>query len=281
MKRTVLIVLISFTFNALIAQNLKPYILGATSSGTVADAKSKVKSGLETAGFTVVGEYQPVNESTRWLMVVSHPELDKAVKSVGGLTGFAATLRVAITKEGSVVNISYTNPPYWGNAYFRDDYPKVESQYKKLESAFKSALAGAGTAKGTSFGSKKGLDTDDLREYQYMMAMPEFDDTEELADFNSHSAAVAKIDNALKSGKPGVKKVYKYKVPGIDLTLYGIALSGAEGEGNFMPKIDLTSPKHTAFLPYELLVMGKEVHMLHAMTTKIAVSTTSNKAVLA
>ena len=30
-----------------------------------------------------------------------------------------------------------------------------------------------------------------------------------------------------------------------------------------MPKIDLASPKHTAFLPYELLVDDNEAHMLH------------------
>ena len=30
-----------------------------------------------------------------------------------------------------------------------------------------------------------------------------------------------------------------------------------------MPKIDIGVQKHTAFLPYEFLVMGNEVHMLH------------------
>ena len=30
-----------------------------------------------------------------------------------------------------------------------------------------------------------------------------------------------------------------------------------------MPKIDITSPSHTAFLPYEFLVMDNEVHLLH------------------
>jgi len=30
-----------------------------------------------------------------------------------------------------------------------------------------------------------------------------------------------------------------------------------------MPIIDIDNPKHTAFLPYEILVMNGEVHMLH------------------
>ena len=67
----------------------------------------------------------------------------------------------------------------------------------------------------------------------------------------------------VKSMVSNLKKVYKYNVPGKQLTVYGIALSGEEGEEHFMPIIDISNPKHTAFLPYEILVMGNEVHMLH------------------
>ena len=67
--------------------------------------------------------------------------------------------------------------------------------------------------------------------------------------------AVAQIDKAMKWGKPGVSLVYRYDVPGTKLSLFGFALSGETGETNFMSKIDISSPKHTAFLPYEFLVM--------------------------
>ena len=30
-----------------------------------------------------------------------------------------------------------------------------------------------------------------------------------------------------------------------------------------MPKIDFNTPRHTAFLPYEMLVYGNKVYMLH------------------
>jgi hypothetical protein len=52
-------------------------------------------------------------------------------------------------------------------------------------------------------------------------------------------------------------------IPGKDLKLYGFALSGEDGETKFLPKIDISNPKHTAFLPYEMLIVGNEVHMLH------------------
>jgi uncharacterized protein (DUF302 family) len=263
MKRLISIFIILLAGITATSQTLKPYILGATSSGSLDDTKTQVKSGLEEAGFTVVGEYMPVENASRWVMVVSHPALDNAVKAVGGLTGFAASLRIGITKEDNIINISYTNPPYWGNAYFRDDFDKVAGDYSKIETAFTTAMANVGDAKGTPFGSEEGKDVDDLRNYHYMFMMPYFDETKEFGDFDTHQLAIDKIENSLKWGKPGVKLVYRHDIPGTNLTLYGFALSGEKGEVDFMPKIDLATPKHTAFLPYELLVKDNEVHMLH------------------
>ena len=263
MKRAFSIIFALCLISLINAQTLKPYILGTSVTGTIDEVKTDVKENLENAGFKVVGEYMPAGDVSRYVIVVAHPSLDNAVKKVGGLTGFAATLRVAITNENGKLDITYTDPEYWGNAYFRKDYPKVADDYSKISAAFKKAMEGIATYSGTPFGSKKGLKTDDLRKYHYMFGMPYFDDVVELGDFDSHSEAVASIDKALKEGKPGVSLVYKYSVPGTELTLYGIALSGEKGESSFLPKIDLDTPKHTAFLPYEMLVNGDEVVMLH------------------
>jgi hypothetical protein len=53
------------------------------------------------------------------------------------------------------------------------------------------------------------------------------------------------------------------EISGANIKLYGIGLSGADGESSFLPKIDKSSPKHTAFLPYEMLVYKGNVYMLH------------------
>jgi uncharacterized protein (DUF302 family) len=253
------------------AANLKPYILGYESSSSLTEIRNTLKTNLKSEGFKVLGEYQPAKDASRWLIVVGSSDLTNAVNKIGGLTGFAATLRVAITKESGVWKISYTNPQYWGNAYFRDDFPKVEANYRNVSAKFIASMKKSGTYIGTPFGSKKGVEIDDLRDYQYMMGMPDFDDVEELEDFNSFSEAVAKIESNLKSGVSGIKLVYSIKIPGKNLKLYGIALTGADGESEFMPKIDLGTPKHTAFLPYELLVNDDEVVMLHGRF-RIAVS---------
>ena len=262
MKKIFITFMLTGLLSTSFSQALKPYILAATATD-LTSAKAEAKAALELAGFGIAGEYMPVADNSRWIIIVNHPELDRAVQQAGGLTGFAATLRVGLTKEGNVVNISYTNPLYWGNAYFRDDFPKVEGNYQAVSTDFKKALNNLGTTKDIPFGSEKGVEIKDLRKYHYMFGMPYFDETKDFGDFDSHEAALAKIAESLKWGKPGVKLVYQYDIPGTKSTLFGFALAGETGETNFMPKIDISSPKHTAFLPYEFLVMNNEVHMLH------------------
>lgn len=263
MKRIGILIVTFFIINQAFAQNLKPYTLGLEITGSITDSKTALVENLKQNGLDVLGEYRPAGDANRWLIVFSSSELEDAVKQVGGLTGFAVTLRIALTKEGGKVLVSYTNPEYWGNAYFRDDFDKVSSKYNTLKTKLEKAMKASGTFKGTSFGSEKGLTAKDLRKYHYMMGMPYFDDTVELEDFDSYKAAVAKIETNLKKGVPNVKQVYKKSIPGKEITLYGFALSGEDGESKFMPIIDIGKPKHTAFLPYEVLVVGKEVHMLH------------------
>ena len=252
-----------FSINLVSAQNLKPYILGFETTESVSAIKEEVKTNLEDNGVKVVGQYQPANDNNRWILVITSTELQNAVKTVGGLTGFAAALRVGITREGDKTKVSYTNPVYWGNAYFRGDFEKVASNYTTLANNIKAAMSASGTFLGTEFGSAKGMTAAKLQGYHYMFGMPYFDDTVELKKFDSHQAALDKIEASIKTGVSNLKMVYKVKIPGKNLTLYGFALSGKDGESKFLPIIDIGDPKHTAFLPYELLVMDNEVLMLH------------------
>ncbi|KAA6346354.1 hypothetical protein EZS27_006126 [termite gut metagenome] len=246
-----------------ISQNLKPYILAFETSESISAVKAQVEKNLEQNDIKVIGQYQPASDKNRWIIVISSSELENAVSSIGGLTGFAAALRIGITRENGKTLVSYTNPSYWGNAYFRANYSKVTSKYNALNTKIQNAMKNSGSYVGTPFGSKKGISASDLQKYHYMMGMPYFDDTVELGSFDSYQAAVAKVQSSIVNGVPGVKMVYKVKIPGKNLTLYGFGLNGEEGEKQFMPIIDIGNPKHTAFLPYEILVKDNEVHMLH------------------
>jgi hypothetical protein len=245
------------------AQNLQPYIVGLETTETVSAIGEKVKANLELNEIKVVGSYQPANDKNRMVIVFSSAELENAVKNTGGLTGFAAALRIGITSENGKTIVSYTNPSYWGNAYFRNDFDKVASQYTNLTRHIENTMKATGSFSGKPFGSKEGLPVKELRKYHYMLGMPYFDEPVELGTFSNYNAALAKVEASIKKGIPNVKMVYKVPITGKELTLYGFALSGEKGESQFMPIIDIGKPKHTAFLPYEVLVMGNKVLMLH------------------
>lgn len=242
---------------------LKPYIIGVESTESIATLKTKVEAQLKLNNIRIIGRTKPAHDNNRWVIAVTSSDLDKAVQKTGGLTGFGSVLRIAFTREQSKTIVSYTNPSYWGNAYFRNKYSQVSGNYEAFHEKLKTSFAGVGTYSGKSFGSKNGLTSSKLQSYQYMYGMPDFDDTELLQSFNSHTEAVAHINAKIKAGVPNVKLVFKHKVPGKNLTLYGFALSGSTGESHFLPTIDIGKPKHTAFLPYEILVKNNEVHMLH------------------
>ncbi len=263
MKNLLLIVVALIISASINAQVLKPYILGSECGKSLKETKAMVITNLKAEGFKILGEYNPAYDANRSIIIISNSDLTNAVKKVKGLTGFAAALRVALTVEGGKIQITYTNPKYWGNAYFRDDYPKVSSNYDSFATKLTSVMKKSGKYIGTPFGSKDGLSVDDVREYQYTFGMPDFDDVIELEDFDSFAAAKKKVEGNLKTGINGLKLVYSIEIPDTELKLYGIALTASDGEKEFLPKIDLGSPKHTAFLPYEILVKGDEVIMMH------------------
>ncbi len=240
-----------------------PYTLGAISDKDIPQTASLVWDNLAANGFEVLGEYSPAEDFERYVMAITSEELLSAVGKTGGLTGFAAALRVGLTIEDGKVHISYTSPEYWLNAYYREDYEKVKSILDPVSEKLVKVMKASGTYKGTPFGSEKGLEADDLHKYHYMAAMPKFDKTNELGEFASYQEAIDKIESGIIKGIPNIEKIYSVEIPGKELKLYGFGLGGENGETNFLPIIDISSPKHTAFLPYEILVMGNEVHMLH------------------
>lgn len=255
-------ILILAVSTLVVAQELKPYTLAVTSDKAVNDTKTLVADALESQNLKVVGVYDNVHAEAA-VVVFTADELLDAVNQSGGLTGFAATLRVAVTRESGKTAVSYTTPEYWGNAYFRDDFDKVRTSYAEVTQKLVAAMNQVGAYQGKTFGAEKGLDEEKLRSYRYMFGMPKFDGTVTLEEFDSYQQAIAHIDAALNKDVQGVVPVYKVEVPGKELALYGIGLNAPEGEATFMPKIDIGSHKHTAFLPYEFLVMNNEVHMLH------------------
>lgn len=245
--------------NALADEKLKPFILGSSAVGSAADKVAEVKSALTGQGFEVVGEYSPYAGAHN--IVVTSDELkNAAAQSDAG--GYGAVERVALTEVNGNVQISYTNPPYWAAAY------RMSGDVSAVATKLSAAL---GSEK--PFGCESKCQTDkDLRKYHYKMMMPYFDDPSELASYGSFDEAVAKVEAGLAAGKDGVSKVYRVDIPGKQEAVFGVAMTkDFSSDEKIMGLIDHDAERHTAHLPYELLVSGGKVYALSAKF-RIAIS---------
>ena len=73
-----------------------------------------------------------------------------------------------------------------------------------------------------------------------------------------------KINKNLAAGTSGITKVFEVKIPGKDQALIGVAMSeGAAADKTIMEKIDVHGTRHTAHLPYAILVSGKTAYALN------------------
>jgi len=233
---------------------LKPYILGNPVSGDMAAVVSSVKVALKTQGFDEAGSYSPYPGAT--VIVVTSPDL-KAAAARARNGGFGAGQRVAVTEQQGRLQVSYANPAYIGAAYGMGKLDSVASRLK--------AALGAMQA----FGSEAGLTASELApgNYHYMVGMPYFHQVDLLAEHPSHAAAVAAVEKGLAAGNGGTKKVYRIDLPGREVSVFGVAVVTGDGPGKgdkdtdkeVMEIVDWQPLRHTAYLPYEILVQGGEV----------------------
>ena len=172
--------------SAMAADVLQPFVLAYKTTGDVSTVASDVKGKLTGAGFEIVGEYSPYAGAD--IIVVTNDALKaNAAKSDRG--GYGAAQRVAVTKNGDDVEVSYTNPVYMAAVYrMAGDLADVRAQ-----------LEGALGAE-SEFGSEKNLTADDLRKYHYTVMMEYFDDPSELAEYDNHAEAVKAVEAGLAAG---------------------------------------------------------------------------------
>ena len=250
------------------AEGLQPYLLLEETRGNSRVNLTELKEGLEEEGFVVLGSYEPAEDSRRKVLSFTHPKLLKVVSGLRETAGYFSVWRMALTEAETGTEISLQNPGYLGNAFLQDEYPVAESTVKELILRILVAFGSGSSNK--AFGSSQEFSAEDLHEYHYMFSMPYFEDQVVLGEFESHTHALETIETNLRNSENCIK-VFRQTVKSQQTVLYGIGLKGATGEEHFLPIIDIAEHKHTAFLPYELLVNGKKVYMLHGRF-RIAVS---------
>ncbi len=200
MKKFLVILFVLVGFSLLYSEEMryKPYILAGIEKGDdISVVVEKVEKLLTDNEFEIVGKYSPLKQDKKRVVIcATHEILKKAVKKFidkeEGLIALATVTRFALFKEGNNIEISYRNLIYWGNAYFRKDFPKVEKDYLSLSAKIKEIFKGLSFVRNRPYGSEKGLTARKLRKYHFGIFMPYFDDPIEIVKNTNYDEVIKK-----------------------------------------------------------------------------------------
>jgi len=235
----------------------QPFVLASVNESGLEEQTAATVSALEQAGFTVAGQYSPIDDSN--VIVVSSQNLG-AIAALSEKGGYGAGQRVSVSLRDGKTEVTFINPLYIQHAY------RMGGDMQSLYDQLSKALGNVET-----FGAEKKMTAKKLAKYHYMMTMPHFDDPSELGSFESHQAAIAAVESGLAAEGDALSQVYRIDIPGKDQTVFGVgmkATSDAKDEVDIdaahqMAIVDFEGYSKVAYFPYEVLVNGNEVEALH------------------
>jgi len=245
------ILLCTISFNTEAAKKkkkprFKPYTLASTQVAEFPKIVTDTRELINQSQFKLVGDFSPY-ENAHVFALTHESLLNSSAQSEFG--GYGAVIRVGITATDKGIQVSYVNPVYMTNLYHIPEVPDVSAELAKV------------FGEGETFGSKRGKTKKSLKNYQYMMFMPEFEDHDKLGSFDSQQEALDTVNGNLSSGNFKLTKVFEVAVPGKDEVLIGVTIGEGEGADSVvMPIVDSGEIKHTAHLPYAVLVSDGTVY---------------------
>ena len=250
------------------ANAIDPFVLAAVyETDEISKIVSSTKDTLNKSGFEVIGQYSPYSD-TEILVFTSDRIRQNSTMSIRG--GYGAALRASVTLNDDRVELVFTNPTYWTNAY------RMEKDLADTRVELEKAL---GFVQDFGTGDKE-LSASDMRKYHYTFMMEYFDDPSILAYYDTHQEAVQIVNKNLAKQVAASEKVYQLNLgkdsQGKQMTVIGVGLSGEKesdcsSDAYIMGRIDKGTPRHSAHLPYEILVYGRHVEALHGRF-RIAIS---------
>jgi hypothetical protein len=233
----------------------QPFVLASVNDAGLDVQTEATTSALEQAGFMVVGQYSPV-ENTNVIVVTSQNLMAVAALSEKG--GYGAGQRVSVSLRNDKTEVAFVNPLYIQRAY------RLEGDLQSVYDQLSQVLGNMET-----FGAEKKMTAKKLAKYHYMMAMQRFDDPSELASFESHEAALAAVEKGLAVEGDALTQIYRIDIPGKDQSVFGVGMKATNDEeedidSTFqMSIVDFEGYSKVAYFPYEVLVDGKDVEALH------------------
>jgi hypothetical protein len=235
----------------------QPFILASVNDAGLAEQTAATAAALEAAGFTVAGDYSPVDNAR--VIVVTSPEL-QAVAALSDKGGYSAGQRVSVTEREGGTEVAFVNPLYIQYAY------RLEGDMQPVYDRLKGALGET-----EAYGAEKKMTAKKLQKYHYMIGMQRFDDPSELGSFDTYEAAVAAVQDGLDAEGDALTMVYRIDLPGKQQTVFGVgmrATSDADEEididaAHQLAIVDFEGYSKVAYFPYEVLIDGTDVEALH------------------
>lgn len=234
---------------------LKPFTLAKIYKNSKhLQVAAKVKQQLTSAGYKVVGTYEPYDTS-KIFVITNKTLLNTAAKTKFG--GFGAGLRVSITQMKNDVQVTHNNPSYVGISYNMKSY--LTSTRQKLAKTL-------GYVK--DFGGK-GIPSDELGDYNYSMGLEGFNGFMNLAEHKSHKDALMHMEAGFRKNLKNMQKVYRIDIPGKKTSIFGLSLKSDLNDQKFlndkyvMDIIDNKELRRSSHLPYEVMVIDKIIIVMH------------------
>ena len=217
---------------SVLAEDVSSYLYGEYKS------VDNVKSTLSASGLDIIGEYDAMDDKQYHVVVYTNSAIKKLASKES--RGFAGVQKVLIdSKENTLV---FTNPDYFMAAFLQDDNDAKVA---------KNITAKLSTSFGKLSGSSCKLEDDDISGYHFMMSMPYYEDMIEIASGEG-------LESILEAN---AKENIVFKLKLDNATLYGVAMHTDDGENSYIPAIEAN--KHSAFLPYMVLIEDNKAKILH------------------
>jgi hypothetical protein len=254
---SLLLAALLFTATVLADTSYQPFVLASVNEDSVQARTAATRTALEEAGFTVAGQYAPLDNAT--VLVVTDPDL-QAIAAQSDKGGYGAGQRVSISERDGKTEVAFVNPVYIQYAY------RLGADMQGIRDRLTAALGVV-----SDFGAEKSMTANKLGKYHYKPLMERFDDPYVLASFDSHDAAVAAVENGLAAEGDALSLVYRIDVPGKDQAVFGVGMKAASDdeselnidEAHQLSIVDFDGHSKVAYFPYEILVDGKNVEALH------------------
>lgn len=237
------------------AQTYQPFVLAERNAGSDPAAVAEtLATRLTEGGFQVLGSVTVSSDAV--VVVATHDELLR-IAAATPRGGYIAPIRVSATRVDGAVQVGYTDPEY-----FRIAYGGASSAV-----AVRDRLAEV-LGREATFGATD-MDESRLARYRYAFGMERFTDPMELGTFPSHAQAVSEVTTRLAAKTAGVSEVYRLQIPGTEQMVIGVAIREEDGaprdaaDRHNLETVDVGATRHTAYLPYEVLINGRNVEALH------------------